>query len=100
MCENVLNAFGKLAATQVCAEELPPAGVASAEPEMLEAEQIEVTAVGDRRGPIVIGDAEDLDIGLFKSGRLEISSGCDTIVIEPDAMKKLRSFLDRFQRGA
>lgn len=71
-----------------------------AEPEELEAEQIEVTAVGDRRGPVVITDAEDLDIGMFSSGRLEISVGRDTVVIEPAAMKKLRGFLGLFQEAA
>lgn len=76
--------------------ELTPA--AAAEPE--EVEQIEVTAVGDRRGPVVITDADDLDIGMFSSGRLEISVGRDTIVIEPGAMKKLRGFLGLFQEAA
>lgn len=76
--------------------ELTPA--AAAEPE--EVEQIEVTAVGDRRGPVVITDAEDLDIGMFSSGRLEISVGRDTIIIEPGAMKKLRGFLGLFQEAA
>jgi hypothetical protein len=71
-----------------------------AEPEELEPEQIEVTAVGDRRGPVVITDAEDLDIGMFSSGRLEISVGRDTVVIEPAAMKKLRGFLGLFQEAA
>lgn len=70
------------------------------EPDVLEAEDIEVTAVGDRRGPVVITDAEDLDIGMFSSGRLEISVGRDTIVIEPGAMKKLRGFLGLFQEAA
>ena len=76
-----------------------PTPAAPAEPEEIEAEQIEVTAVGDRRGPIVIGDADDLDIGMFSSGRLEISVGRDTVVIEPAAMKKLRGFLGLFQEG-
>lgn len=69
-------------------------------PEEIEAEEIEVTAVGDRRGPVVITDAEDLDIGMFSSGRLEISVGRDTVVIEPAAMKKLRGFLGLFQEAA
>lgn len=73
-----------------------------AEPDEIEVEieQIEVTAVGDRRGPIVINDAADLDIGMFSSGRLEISVGRDTVVIEPAAMKKLRGFLGLFQEAA
>ena len=70
------------------------------EAEEIEAEEVEVTAVGDRRGPVVIADAEDLDIGLFTSGRLEISVGRDTVVIEPAAMKKLRTFLGLFQEAA
>lgn len=70
------------------------------ESDEIEAEEIEVTAVGDRRGPVIISDADDLDIGMFSSGRLEISIGRDTIVIEPGAMKKLRGFLGLFQEAA
>lgn len=84
-------------AEEVAHEPIP---ATPAEPEELEAEQIEVTAVGDRRGPVVITDAEDLDIGMFSSGRLEISVGRDTVVIEPAAMKKLRGFLGLFQEAA
>lgn len=70
------------------------------EMEELQAEQIEIKGVPDRRGPVILGEADETDIGIFSNGRIEISDAFHEVHLSEGVVRKLRAFLGLFQEAA
>lgn len=70
------------------------------EMEELQAEQIEIKGVADRRAPVVMAHPDDTEIGIFSNGRIEISDEFNSLILTDGVVRKLRAFLGLFQEAA
>lgn len=89
-------------------DETHPANSVSTEPatllpymQELQAEQIEIKDISERRGPIKLHDQSRVDFGMFRSGRLEIyHEGKSILVMGEEVVGALQKFLGLFQEAA
>lgn len=56
-------------------------------------ESIDIQAPANRRAPIVLTSAEQTELSIFASGRLEIRDEFNQVVISGALLKKLQRFL-------
>lgn len=63
-------------------------------------ETIEIKGIPDRRGPITMMHPDETEIGIFSSGRIEITDEFNSVLLTEGVVRKLRGFLGLFSEVA